>query len=92
MFLFHLADQGCWKRENKINVSCRKGETCDVHVYCNVLCVLLARWSVDLKKKNKSYGGHCLMRAFAKIKWNWMVEMEDEEKWFSDIYVTFSLF
>ena len=33
------------------------------------------------------------MRVFAKIKWNWMVEMEEEdEKWFSGIYVTFSLF
>ena len=25
------ADQGCWKRENKINVKSRKEETCDVH-------------------------------------------------------------
>ena len=26
------------KGKNKVNVSIRKGETCDVHVYCNVLC------------------------------------------------------
>ena len=25
------ADQGCWKRENKINAKSRKEETCDVH-------------------------------------------------------------
>ena len=35
-----------------------------------VFWVLLARWSVDLKKKkkNKSYQGQCLMRLFAKMK------------------------
>ena len=30
------------KGEKKINVNTRKGETTDVHVYCIVLCVLLA--------------------------------------------------
>lgn len=62
-------------------------------VYCIILPVLLARFTVSVDvKKNKRCRANDWKRVYVKNKWNWVVEIENEVKWFSDVYVTFSYF